>query len=200
VLAGVAIPTLTLERVEWLGEFAREALVESWRVFLAMAPYLLVGFALAGIVRLVLKPERVVPKLGGNDLKSVAWAALIGAPLPLCSCSVIPVALSLRKAGASKGATSAFTVSTPETGVDSLAVTWALLDPLLTVARPIGALVSAIASGSAVNWLVRRGWDTSSRAVAPSAVAHDCCVHETPKPPPVAKSCCTEATPLASAE
>jgi len=198
VLVGVTIPTLNLERVQWLGSFAREALIESWSVFLAMAPYLLVGFALAGIVRLVLKPERVVPKLGGNDLKSVAWAALIGAPLPLCSCSVIPVAMSLRKAGASKGATSAFTVSTPETGVDSIAVTWALLDPLLTIARPVGALISAIASGSAVNWLVRRGWDTSSNPIAPSAAAADCCAHEAPKPPP--KSCCVDEVPPATAE
>ncbi len=202
VLVGVAIPTLTLERVQWLGEFAREALIESWSVFLAMAPYLLVGFALAGIVRLVLKPERVVPTLGGNNLRSVAWAALIGAPLPLCSCSVIPVALSLRKAGASKGATSAFTVSTPETGVDSIAVTWALLDPLLTIARPIGALISAIASGSAVNWLVRRGLDNAlvSTVSSASAVDADCCAHEKSPPAPPAKSCCADEVPLARAD
>lgn len=189
VLAGVALPTLTLERVEHALAFARSALVESAGVFLEMAPYLLLGFALAGVVRLWLRPERVAPKLGGNDLRSVGWAALIGAPLPLCSCSVIPVAMSLRKAGASKGATSAFTVSTPETGVDSLAVTWALLDPFMTVARPIGALVSAVTAGSAVNWLVRRGWDASPASAgatrttagdherAPAAV-HACCAHE----------------------
>ncbi len=190
VLLGVAIPTLTLERVEAIGIFARQALLEAGNVFLDMAPYLLVGFALAGLVRLLLKPERVVARLGGNDLRSVGWAALIGAPLPLCSCSVIPVALSLRKAGASKGATSAFTVSTPETGVDSLAVTWALLDPLLTIARPVGALISAVASGAAVNWLVRRGFDRAS-AIPDAEPAASCCAHEA-APAPVAKSCCAE--------
>lgn len=190
VLAGVAIPTLNLERVEAIGIFARQALVEAGGVFLDMAPYLLVGFALAGVVRLLLRPERVVSRLGGNDLRSVGWAALLGAPLPLCSCSVIPVALSLRKAGASKGATSAFTVSTPETGIDSLAVTWALLDPLLTIARPIGALISAITSGAAVNWLVNRGLDRPSATPAPTAVAN-CCAHEV-APAPVMKACGAE--------
>lgn len=198
VLAGVAIPTLTLERVQWVANFARETLIESWSVFLDMAPYLLLGFALAGIVRLLLKPERVVPKLGGDDLKSVAWASAIGAPLPLCSCSVIPIAMSLRKAGASKGATSAFTVSTPETGVDSIAVSWALLDPFLTIARPVGALISAISAGSAVNWLVRRGWDTSPSLVAASTSVAACCAHEAPKPAP--KSCCDDEAPLASVD
>lgn len=197
VLSGVAIPTLSVERVEWLGGFAREALLGAWSVFLDMAPFLLVGFALAGIVRVLLKPERVVPRLGGDDLRSVGWAALIGAPLPLCSCSVIPVALSLRKAGASKGATSAFTVSTPETGIDSIAVTWALLDPLLTITRPIGALISAVVSGSAVNWLVRRGLDRGNEPGALPAAAANCCAVEAA---PAVKSCCAEAAaPIAAA-
>jgi uncharacterized membrane protein YraQ (UPF0718 family) len=161
-------------------------------VFLEMAPFLLVGFAVAGVVRLLLKPGRVVPKLGGDDLKSVGWAALIGAPLPLCSCSVVPVALSLRKAGASKGATAAFAVSTPETGIDSIGVTWALLDPVMTVARPIGALISAVTAGAAVNWLVRSGRDRAPQpgtAVAAPAAA-DCCADETATAPPAA---CDEA-------
>lgn len=196
VLAGVAIPTLTLERVEWIAGFARAALLEAWSVFLDMAPFLLLGFALAGVVRVLLRPERVVARLGRDDLRSVGWAALIGAPLPLCSCSVIPVALSLRKAGASKGATSAFTVSTPETGVDSIAVTWVLLDPLLTIARPIGALISAVASGSAVNWLVRRGLDRGGATGAPTDAAAGGCATEAA---PAVKSCCAaEAPPVAA--
>jgi len=180
VLIGSAIPTLTLGRLEMGLSFARSAVVEAWDVFLEMAPFLLLGFAIAGIVRLLLKPERVVPKLGGNDLRSVGWAALIGAPLPLCSCSVVPVALSLRKAGASKGATAAFAVATPETGIDSIGVTWALLDPLMTIARPIGALISAVTAGTAVNWLVRSGRDSSPRdgSAAPGASAAACCAHE----------------------
>ncbi len=187
VLAGVVLPTLTLERLVAIGGFARTGLMEAGVLFLDMAPYLLVGFALAGIVRQWLRPERVVRRLGGDDLRSVGWATIVGAPLPLCSCSVLPVALSLRKAGASKGATAAFTVATPETGVDSVAVTWALLDPLMTIARPIGALVSAFASGAAVNLLVRRGLDVSSAPnPAPSAtpVAAASCCDETSAPEP----------------
>jgi uncharacterized membrane protein YraQ (UPF0718 family) len=189
VLAGVAMPTLTLERVEFVAAFARDGLVAAGELFLQMAPYLLVGFALAGVVRQLLNPERVARRLGGDDLRSVGWAALVGAPLPLCSCSVLPVALSLRKAGASKGATAAFTVATPETGVDSVAVTWALLDPVLTIARPIGALVSAVASGSAVNRLVRRGLDRAPEIAVAPAVDAGCCAHE---PAPPVKSCCDD--------
>ncbi len=196
VLTGVVIPTLTLERVEAFLDFGRTSLVEAGALFLQMAPYLLVGFALAGVVRQLLRPERVVRRLGRDDLASVGWATLVGAPLPLCSCSVLPVALSLRKAGASKGATAAFTVATPETGVDSLAVTWALLDPLMTIARPIGAMISAFASGAAINVLVRRGLDTDSAASATPVVAASCC-NETsvpdPAPSPAPKSCCDVA-------
>lgn len=195
VLAGVVLPTLTLERLEEIGTFTRTGLIEAGALFLDMAPYLLIGFALAGVVRQWLKPERVVQRLGGDDLRSVGWATLVGAPLPLCSCSVLPIALSLRKAGASKGATAAFTVATPETGVDSVAVTWALLDPLMTIARPIGALISAFASGAAVNVLVRRGLDTSS-APSAAAVAGESCCNAASMPEPAAdlapKSCCDE--------
>ncbi len=194
VLIGAAIPTLTLERFDVALDFAGRAVLEAWDVFLEMAPFLLLGFAVAGVVRLLLKPERVVPKLGGDNLRSVGWAALIGAPLPLCSCSVVPVALSLRKAGASKGATAAFAVATPETGIDSIGVTWALLDPFMTIARPIGALISAVTAGTAVNWLVRSGRDRSprERAAVPVETAAACCAHEV-QPAPVA-TCAETAT------
>src|SRR4029079_17768170 len=113
--------------------------------------------------------------LAGDDMKSVVWAALFGAPLPLCSCSVVPVALALRKAGASKGATSAFAIATPEVGVDSIAVSFVPLDPLLAVVRPIAAIVTAIASGAAVNWLVRSGRDTGPSSAATVGAEVECC-------------------------
>lgn len=200
VLIGSAIPTLTLERFDVALGFARRAVVEAWDVFLDMAPFLLLGFAVAGLVRLFLKPQRVVPKLGGDDLRSVGWAALVGAPLPLCSCSVVPVALSLRKSGASKGATAAFAVATPETGLDSIGVTWALLDPVMTVARPIGALISAVAAGTAVNWLVRSGRDRSprERTAVPVESAAACCAHDVvtePEARPAPAAACADEVP-----
>ena len=80
-------------------------------------------------------------------------ASLFGIPLPLCSCGVIPAAVGLRKQGASRGASAAFLVSTPESGVDSIAITWALLDPLMTVIRPVAAFITATLTGILINQL-----------------------------------------------
>ena len=94
------------------------------------------------------------PSRGNWDrgkFKSVFKAAFLGIPLPLCSCGVLPAAVSLRKQGANTGATTAFLISTPESGVDSLAITYALLDPLMTVARPVAAFTTATAAGIAEN-------------------------------------------------
>jgi hypothetical protein len=186
-VVGALATALDRPRLEAAWAFALRALQESWEIAQAMAPFLLLGFLLAGALHVWMRPEAVARRLGGDDLRSVGWAALVGAPLPLCSCSVVPVALSLRRAGASKGATAAFAVSTPETGVDSVAVTWALLDPLMTVARPVGALLSALASGSAVNWLVRRGLDREPAPAAAlpagAAAPHDCCARQPSAPP-----------------
>jgi len=85
--------------------------------------------------------------LGGNRVSSVFKAAVLGVPLPLCSCAVLPAAAELRRQGAGKGAVTAFLISTPESGVDSIAVTWALLDSIMTVLRPLAAFLTAAAAG-----------------------------------------------------
>ncbi|HND76368.1 MAG TPA: SO_0444 family Cu/Zn efflux transporter [bacterium] len=113
--------------------------------------YLLIGFILAGILRSLFTVEMLGKHLGDSSWRSVWKAALIGVPLPLCSCSVVPVGISLKKNGASNGATMSFLVSTPETGVDSIAVSYAFLDPIMTIIRPIAAFITAIVSGSLEN-------------------------------------------------
>lgn len=116
------------------------------------APFLLLGFALAGAAKVWLQREGWLARtLGRRGPRSVSLAALIGAPLPLCSCSVLPAALGLRRQGASKGATSSFLISVPETDVISVLLTWALLGPLMAVVRPVSALVTAIVTGMAVD-------------------------------------------------
>ena len=137
------------------------------------APYLLIGFALAGLLKAIVPEEKVYRHLGGNSLKSVTLASLFGIPLPLCSCSVLPVATSLRRSGASKGATTSFLISTPETGLDSIGITYALLDPIMTVARPLGAFATAVFTGSVVNIFVRRGWDGEAAVSPADPVADD---------------------------
>ncbi len=127
------------------------------------APFLFLGLFVAGLLHVLLPPGAVARRLGRPGLRSVLWGALGGAPLPLCSCSVLPVALGLRRSGASRGGTASFLVATPETGVDSIGVTWALMDPFLTLFRPLAAVFTAITAGL----LVERG----AREPAPDAPA-----------------------------
>lgn len=122
----------------------------TWSVFAAMAPYLLLGFFVAGLLSAVISAEWVERHLGGRGPAQVVKASLFGVPLPLCSCGVIPVAASLRRHGAGKGATTAFLLSTPQTGVDSIAVTYALLGPFLAVVRPVAALLTGVFGGGLV--------------------------------------------------
>lgn len=118
-----------------------------WGVTEAMAPYLLLGFFISGLLRIGLTPAWVRRHMGRPGLWQILKSSLIGVPLPLCSCGVIPVGLSLRKQGASRGATAAFLASTPQTGVDSIAATWSLLGPVVSVVRIVAAFASGLLAG-----------------------------------------------------
>lgn len=115
-----------------------------------MSPYILLGFLIAGILHVFVKEETLLRHLSGNGLKTVVKAAAIGIPLPLCSCGVLPTAVSLRRGGASKAATTSFLIATPQTGVDSIAATYSLLGLPFALTRPIAALVCAVFGGAAV--------------------------------------------------
>src|SRR5215468_4417381 len=131
--------------------FLFDVLRETWGILEDASIFLLFGFLLAGVLA-VLVPGRLLTRLvGTGKVRSVLWGSVLGAPLPLCSCGVLPTALGLRKQGATPGATVAFLVATPETGVDSIGLTYALTDPLMTVFRPIAGIVTAIAAGLAIN-------------------------------------------------
>ncbi|MDP7387260.1 MAG: permease, partial [Nitrospinota bacterium] len=109
--------------------------------------YLLIGFTLAGILAWIAPRGSVVRFMGGGGILSSLRGALVGAPLPLCSCSVVPATAALREQGASKGAAMAFLISGPETGADSIALTYALMGPYMAVIRPAAALASGILGG-----------------------------------------------------
>lgn len=117
-----------------------------------MSPYLLLGFLIAGILHEFVPHKLYRNSLSHDNLRSVILAALIGIPLPLCSCGVIPTAMSLRREGVSKGATTSFLISTPQTGVDSILATASLLGIPFALLRPFIAFTTAIAGG----WLVNR--------------------------------------------
>jgi len=130
-----------------------QILSAAWQVLCASAPYMLFGLLMSGVLKALIPDEFVARHLGGNSSGAVVKASLLGVPLPLCSCGVVPVAASLRKQGAGPGPTTAFLISTPETGVDSIAVTWALLDPIMTLVRPLAAFITATIAGLLVNLL-----------------------------------------------
>ncbi|HET6427360.1 MAG TPA: SO_0444 family Cu/Zn efflux transporter [Phycisphaerae bacterium] len=121
-----------------------------WTVLSEMAPFLLFGFLIAGVLSVLIRPETIERHLGGRGLWQVLKAAAIGVPLPLCSCGVIPVAASLRRHGASRGATTAFLISTPQDGVDSIMVSFSLLGAPFAIFRPIVALISGLVGGAIV--------------------------------------------------
>lgn len=131
-------------------EFIRSIAVDFWATAAAMSPYLLFGFLTAGILSVVISPRFVQAHLGGVGIWPLLKASLFGIPLPLCSCGVIPVAMSLREHGASKGATVSFLLSTPQTGVDSFFVTFSLLGPIFAVFRPIITFVTGLVGGMGV--------------------------------------------------
>lgn len=122
-----------------------------------MSPYLLLGFLLAGLMHAFVPGQMYSRYLAQPTLRSVFNAAMLGVPLPLCSCGVIPTAMSLRREGASKGAAVSFLVATPQTGVDSIVATYSLMGLPFAIVRPVAALVTAIFGGQMVNWFDRDG-------------------------------------------
>ncbi|MBD3391862.1 MAG: SO_0444 family Cu/Zn efflux transporter [Chitinivibrionales bacterium] len=121
------------------------------RTFVAMAPYLLLGLTFAGILHVMFSKSIIVRHLGGGTFASTVKAALLGVPLPLCSCGVLPTAVSLRKSRASEGATMSFLISTPQTGIDSIVATYGMLGPVFAVFRPVAAFVMGIVGGVLTN-------------------------------------------------
>ncbi|MBO5707635.1 MAG: SO_0444 family Cu/Zn efflux transporter [Bacteroidaceae bacterium] len=117
----------------------------------SMSPYLLLGFLIAGIMHTFIPGKYFHKYLSKKSFRSVINAALIGIPLPLCSCGVIPTAMSMRKDGASKGAVTSFLIATPQTGVDSIMATFSLMGLPFAIIRPIAALFTAVAGGFLVN-------------------------------------------------
>jgi hypothetical protein len=134
-----------------------EILIQSWIVLLESAPYMLLGFFAAGLIKAFLPDDFITRHLGAGKRGAVVKAAIVGAPIPLCSCGVVPTAAGIKRQGATNGATASFLIATPETGIDSVAVTWSLTDPLMTLLRPLSAVVTAIAAGLGVQALDDKG-------------------------------------------
>lgn len=128
-------------------QIVREVLSATGGLFLEMAPYLMLGLTVAGILSVIVQKRFVAKHIGRPGFGAVLKASLLGVPLPLCSCGVVPTAAYLKRAGASRPAVMSFLISTPQTGVDSIAATYGMLGPLFAVFRPIAALVTGVVGG-----------------------------------------------------
>ena len=151
--------------------------------------WLVIGLFIGGVFKTLIPTNLLNQHLSKPGFGSIFKAAILGAPLPLCSCGVIPAAMGLREAGASKSATTSFLVSTPETGVDSVFITYAMMGPFMAIARPIIALVSAITAGTLVNI-----FDSEENDSKPEKLKSGCCSTDTKEKEPVTDSCCSTKT------
>ncbi len=122
--------------------------VQSLDLFRLMAPYLMLGFTLAGILHVIVPKAWVARHLGGSGFRASVKAAVLGTPLPLCSCGVVPFADLLKRRGASRSAITSFLISTPQTGVDSILASYAILGLPLTLWKVLTALVSGVLGGT----------------------------------------------------
>lgn len=128
---------------------------ELWILLLEMAPWLLLGLIFAGLLKVYFPQKHIEKYLGKSDFKSALNASLLGVPMPLCSCGVIPTAISFFKNGASKGATNSFLISTPQTGVDSILATYSMLGWPFAILRPLVAFVTGVAGGVLTNIFIK---------------------------------------------
>ena len=200
-------------------------LSQLWMILVESSLWLILGFAIAGAVHALVPRAWMLKHLSGGGFWPIAKASMLGIPLPLCSCSVIPVAAGLRSQGASKGASAAFAISTPQTGEESIPITWALFGPVYAFTRPIVAVITGLIAGLLIDFTGKREDQPASEphndlesdpgAVSLSitnaddagkAVAKmDSCCSSTPKEAPTsccsgkspepAKSCCSGNTP-----
>lgn len=147
-----------------------EILGEFWSTVAEMSPFLLFGFFVAGLLSVLVSQSFVEKHLGGRGAWPLVKASVFGVPLPLCSCGVIPVSMSLHKHGASKGSTISFLLSTPQTGVDSIFVTLSLLGPVFAIFRPLAAFLTGIIGGGLVDVL-----EPKAERKTPEECKDECC-------------------------
>ena len=137
--------------IHFLSSFIQSFIEEFWSLCIETAPYLLLGMFFSGLIYIFIDSKFILKHIGSKSLSSILKSTLMGIPIPLCSCGVIPVASTIRNSGASKGSTVSFLVSTPQTGIDSIFMTYGMMGPVFAIFRPFAAFISGIISGIVVN-------------------------------------------------
>ncbi len=137
--------------IHLLSSFIQSFIEEFWSLCVETAPYLLLGMFFSGLIYIFIDSKFILKHIGSKSLSSILKSTLMGIPIPLCSCGVIPVASTIRNSGASKGSTVSFLISTPQTGIDSVFMTYGMMGPVFAIFRPFAAFISGIISGIVVN-------------------------------------------------
>ena len=167
-----------------------------WQLSIAMAPYILFGLLFAGLLH-ELVPDSIVTKhLGKDDISSVVKSTVFGIPLPVCSCGVIPLATSIKKSGASKGATLSFLISTPITGVDSIMATYGIFGWIFTLYRAITSMIIAMIAGILTNIFDKDTRDLTPQPIkkpAFSAVAPQAATFRMSAPEKIERCCSADS-------
>ena len=176
--------------MEALSDIARA----TWFVLLEAAPWLVVGLLFAGLIRSLLPGDMLTRAIGKSGIGGVLKATVLGAPLPLCSCGVLPTAIGLRRQGLSRPATVSFLIATPQNGVDSLAISYSMLGLPFTIARLVCSLISSVVAGVAT-LIVAPDRVLAKAVLAETDAVKSCC---TPAPAPANAASCCDPTPVAS--
>ncbi len=142
-------------------------------MFVSMAPYIMLGLLFVGILHSYIRKQTILKHLGHTSFWSVVKASIIGVPLPLCSCGVVPTAVQLKKDGASDGAVVSFLISTPQTGVDSILATYSLMGVVMAIYRPIAAFFSGIIGGGIVDMFVKKQQSSKTSNLTCSCHTHE---------------------------
>ena len=145
-----------------------------WTSMLLLGPMLLLGLLLAGVIHVLISRELILKWLSREGLGPVATAAALGVPIPLCSCSVVPVVAEMRRKGASRSSCMSFLITAPETGADSILVTHAFFGFAAAVARPVASFVTAVVAGLSCIVAFRRRADDGAEPTAATPES-DCC-------------------------
>lgn len=154
-------------------------------MFISMSFYIMLGLFFVGLLNTYVNKEKILKHLGEDKFSSVVKASVIGVPLPLCSCGVVPTAVELKKSGASNGAVTSFLISTPQTGVDSILATYSMMGMVMAIYRPFAAFASGIIGGGIVNIFAK--YDTMNME---DVTADSCCAST----PVETSSCCSTQT------
>ena len=168
-----------------------------WDLFVDMSFYIVIGLIFTGLLYAFVKKDAILKYIGQDNTSSVVKASVLGVPLPLCSCGVVPTAMYLGKSGASKGAVVSFLTSTPQTGVDSIIATYGMMGPLFAAYRAVAAFFSGIIAGIVTNIFCKHDHIDYSAAHDTCGCSHDhgeehhehsdCCSHDHVKTKPEPK-------------